>query len=151
MADEKETVDIQRLIGEVAARHRFLLKIEDPAIALITMNQLILDSSLAAVHKQIRATIAEFHASLEKAEERAGSMLAQKVKESADQMREGLHERHSCCRLESARVRASGERGASSPCTHSLVRRRVRSCYPNIRWRHLARDVLALEVLTCGF
>jgi hypothetical protein len=91
MADEKETVDIQRLIGEVAARHRFLLKIEDPAIALITMNQLILDSSLAAVHKQIRATIAEFHASLEKAEERAGSMLAQKVKESADQIREGLH------------------------------------------------------------
>jgi hypothetical protein len=91
MADEKETVDIQRLIGEVAARHRFLLKIEDPAIALITMNQLILDSSLAAVHKQIRATIAEFHASLEKAEERAGSMLAEKVKESADQIREGLH------------------------------------------------------------
>src|ERR1700733_8042192 len=91
MADEKETVDIQRLIGEVAAGHRFLLKVEDPAIALIPMNQLILDSSLAAVHKQIRATIAEFHASLEKAEERAGSMLAQKVKESADQIREGLH------------------------------------------------------------
>jgi hypothetical protein len=91
MADEKETVDIQRLIREVAARHRFLLKIEDPAIALITMNQLILDSSLAAVHKQIRATIAEFHASLEKAEQRAGSMLAEKVKESADQIREGLH------------------------------------------------------------
>lgn len=91
MADEKEIVEIQRLIGEVAARHRFLLKIEDPAIALITMNQLILDSSLAAVHKQIRATIAEFHASLEKAELRAGSMLAEKVKESADQIREGLH------------------------------------------------------------
>ena len=54
------------------------------------MNQLVLDSSLAAVHKEIRATIAEFHASMQKAEKRAGSMLAQGVKESAAQMREGL-------------------------------------------------------------
>lgn len=91
MADEKEIVEIQRLIGEVAARHRFLLKVEDPAIALVTMNQLILDSSLAAIHKQIRATIAEFYSSLEKAEQRAGSMLAEKVKESAEQIREGLN------------------------------------------------------------
>ena len=90
MADENETVDIQRLIGEVAARHRFLLKVEDPAIALVTMNQLVLDSSLAAVHKQIRATIAEFQASLKEAEQHAGSMLAEKVKESAAQIREGL-------------------------------------------------------------
>ena len=91
MASENEPVDVKRLIGEVAARHRFLLRVEDPAIALVTMNQLILDSSLAAVHKQIRATIAEFQASLEKAEEHAGSMLAEKVKESAGQIREGLH------------------------------------------------------------
>jgi hypothetical protein len=91
MANENESIDIQRLIGEVAARHRFLLNVEDPAIALVTMNQLILDSSLAAVHKQIRATIAEFQASLKEAEQHAGSMLAEKVKESAAQIREGLH------------------------------------------------------------
>ena len=90
VANESELIDIQRLIGEVAARHRLLLKPDEPAIALVTMNQLILDSSLAAVHKEIRATIAEFHASMQKAEKRAGSMLAQGVKESAVQMREGL-------------------------------------------------------------
>jgi hypothetical protein len=90
VANENELIDIQRLIGEVAARHRLLLKPDEPAIALVTMNQLILDSSLAAVHKEIRATIAEFHASMHKAEKRAGSMLAQGVKESAAQMREGL-------------------------------------------------------------
>ena len=90
MANENESIDIQRLIGEVAGQHRFLLKPEDPALALVTMNELILKHSLEAVHKQIRATIAEFHASMKKAEERSGSMLAEQVKESATQIRESL-------------------------------------------------------------
>lgn len=90
MADENERIDIQRLIGEVAGQHRILLKPDDPALALITMSELVLKNSLEFIHKQIRATIAEFHASMDKAEERAGSMLAEKVKESATQMREGL-------------------------------------------------------------
>jgi hypothetical protein len=90
MANENESIDIQRLIGEVAGRHRFLLAPEDPALALVTMNELILKHSLEAVHKQIRATIAEFHASMKRAEERAGSMLAEQVKESATQIRESL-------------------------------------------------------------
>jgi hypothetical protein len=54
------------------------------------MNELVFKNSLESIHKQIRATIAEFHASMDKAEERAGNMLAEKVKESATQMREGL-------------------------------------------------------------
>jgi hypothetical protein len=90
VANENESIDIQRLIGEVAGRHRLLLKPDDPALALVTMNELILKNSLEAVHKQIRATIAEFHASMEKAEKHAGGMLAEKVKESVTQMREGL-------------------------------------------------------------
>ena len=90
MANENESIDTQRLIGEVAGRHRLLLKPEDPALALVTMNELILKNTLETVHTQIRATIAEFHASMKKAEERAGSMLAEQVKESATQMRENL-------------------------------------------------------------
>lgn len=90
MADQKQSIDIQRLIGEVAGRHRLLLTPDDPALALVTMNELILKGSLEAVHQQIRATIAEFHASIEKAEERAASMLAEQVKESATQIRDGL-------------------------------------------------------------
>ena len=86
------SIDTQRLIAEVAARHNVFLKPDDPAIALVTMNQLILDDAMEAVHEQIRATIAEFHASMQKAEKRAGSMLAQGVKESAAQMQRGSAE-----------------------------------------------------------
>lgn len=90
MPNEDGSIDVQRLIAEVAARHHVFLKPDDPAIALVTMNQLILDRATEIVHEEIRATIAEFHASMQKAERRAGSILAQKVKESADQMRQGL-------------------------------------------------------------
>jgi hypothetical protein len=90
MPDGNAPIDVQRLIAEVAARHKLLLKPDDPALALVTMNQLILDASLEAVHEQIRVTITEFHASIQKAEKRAGSMLAQSVKESTLQMQQGL-------------------------------------------------------------
>ena len=82
MPNESGSIDIQRLIAEVAARHNLFLKPDDPAIALVTMNQLILDAAIEAVHEQIRVTIAEFQASIQKAEKRAGTMLAQSVKES---------------------------------------------------------------------
>ncbi len=84
------SIDIQRLIAEVAARHNLFLKASDPAIALVTMNQLVLDAAVDAVNQQVRVTIAEFQASMQKAEKRAGSMLAQTVKESAFQMQQGL-------------------------------------------------------------
>jgi hypothetical protein len=90
MANQNSSIMTQRLIAEVAARHNLFLKPDDPAIALVTMNQLIFDDAMDTMHGQIRATIAEFHASMEKAEKRAGSMLAQGVKESAAQMQQGL-------------------------------------------------------------
>ncbi|MGI8742260.1 MAG: hypothetical protein ACR2NN_06750 [Bryobacteraceae bacterium] len=90
MSNASGSIDIHRLIAEVAARHNLFLKPSDPAIALVTMNQLILDAAVEAVNDQIRVTIAEFQASVQKAEKRAGSMLAQSVKESTVQMQQGL-------------------------------------------------------------
>ena len=90
MPDENDSATTRRLIAEIAARHNVFLKPDDPAIALVTMNQIILDDAMETMHRQIRATIAEFHASMEKAEKRAGSMLGQGVKESAAQMQRGL-------------------------------------------------------------
>jgi hypothetical protein len=90
MPNEINPIDVHRLIAEVATRHNIFLKPDDPAIALVTMNRLILDDAMETVHAQIRVTIAEFHASMQKAETRAGSMLAQRVNESAIQMQRGL-------------------------------------------------------------
>ena len=90
MPNEKGSIDIHRLIAEVAVRHKLLFKPDDAAFALVTMNQLILEDAIERVHEGIRETIAGFNASYQKAEKRAGSVLAQEVKQSAEQMRQGL-------------------------------------------------------------
>jgi hypothetical protein len=90
MPNEKGPIDLQRLVAEVAARHDLFFKADDPAFALVTMNELIFDEAMERVHSGIRETIAGFNASYQKAEKRAGNVLAQEVKQSAEQMRQGL-------------------------------------------------------------
>jgi hypothetical protein len=90
MAIDKDGIDVQQIIAEVAARHDLFLKPSDPAIALVTMNRFILEKVSRALQEQICATICEFGASMEKAEIRAGDILAQKVKESSAQIRQEL-------------------------------------------------------------
>ena len=82
--------DVKRLIGEVAAQNGIRVEPDDPLFALVTMNKIVLDQATREFQEQLQTRIAEFHTSMEKAERRAGSMLAQKVKESADLMRQGL-------------------------------------------------------------
>ena len=82
--------DVKRLISEVAAENGIRVEPDDPLFALVTINRMVLDEAIQKLQGQIQARIAEFNADTEKAERRAGSILAQKVRESAEQMRQGL-------------------------------------------------------------
>ena len=82
--------DVKRLISEVAAENGIRVEPDDPLFALVTINRMVLDEAIQRLQGQIQARIAEFNADMEKAERRAGSILAQKVRESAEQMRQGL-------------------------------------------------------------
>jgi hypothetical protein len=46
MAEKPSAPDIGRLIAAVAARHHVLLKPDDAAFALVTLNQLVLEDSM---------------------------------------------------------------------------------------------------------
>ncbi len=83
-------LDVKRLISEVAVQNGIRVEADDPLFALVTMNRIVLDEATHKLQDQIQARIAEFEASMQKAERRAGSMLGQMVKESAEQMRQGL-------------------------------------------------------------
>ena len=49
-----ESFDTQKLIAEVAARHGILLKANDAAFALVTMNQIVLAETLKAAENDIK-------------------------------------------------------------------------------------------------
>ena len=82
--------DMKRMISEVAAENGIRVEPGDPLFALVTMNRMVLEESARTYYDYNQKLIEEFMESMKRAEVRAGSMLAQKVKESAEKMREGL-------------------------------------------------------------
>src|SRR3954471_17955819 len=76
-------LDTKRLIAEVAARNGIRVDPDDPAFALVTLVQLVLEESSRQITDDVRASIAEFERSMQKVETRAGKLLAERVKEAA--------------------------------------------------------------------
>ena len=82
--------DTKRMISEVAAMNGIRIEPGDPLFALVTMNTMVFEEAAQKYYDHNQQLISEFNESMTRAEARAGSMLAQKVKESAEKMREGL-------------------------------------------------------------
>jgi hypothetical protein len=76
MAEKQSAPDIDRLIAAVAARHHVLLKPDDAAFALVTLNQLVLEDSIKELTGHIRAATTDFVSSFERVQEHAGAALA---------------------------------------------------------------------------
>ena len=83
-------VDVQRLIGTVAARHGILLKPDDAAFALVTINQLILEEVMAEMLGKVQHSVADFEEAAARVQARAGSLLAGEVKAAAVAIRHQL-------------------------------------------------------------
>src|SRR5438477_759201 len=90
MEREKSPPDVQRLIGEVAERHGILLKPDDAAFALVTINQLMLEELMAKLLGEVRSAITEFDEAAGRVQSRAGSLLAGQVKDAAATIRREL-------------------------------------------------------------
>ena len=104
MAAKPIAFDVQRLIDEVAARHRLLLKPDDAAFAIVTMNRLVLEESLEAIHSRIVEDLALFEAAAKKMQARAGIILAADVRESAAGIRHELERDVQDARLQASKI-----------------------------------------------
>lgn len=83
MPEPLESPNIDRLIAEVAARHGVLLKRDDAAFALVTLNQLVLEDGIKKLAVEIRAATAEFESAFERVQARAGASLAKDLRQIA--------------------------------------------------------------------
>ena len=84
-------IDQKQLIGHVAAKNGIRLEPDDPAFALVTLNEAVLQDSSAALTHEIRQVLNSFTESLAKTEHRAGKALAQDVKTAATELRRELN------------------------------------------------------------
>ena len=72
--------DIQKLIGEVAARNHVLVEHDDPIFAVTTINRLMLDEAVEALLSRIGAAITAFETSAREGDAHAGRLLAEEIR-----------------------------------------------------------------------
>ena len=74
--------DIQKLIGEVAARNHVLVEHDDPIFAVTTINRLMLDEAVEGLLSRIGAAITAFETSARAVDAHAGKLLAEEIRTS---------------------------------------------------------------------
>jgi hypothetical protein len=96
--------NVERLISAVAAEHRLVFKPDDAAFAIVTMNRLVLEESLEAIHTLVAADLAQFKETAQWAHRRAESAIEEEVRRSSRAIREELQRDLNNARLRAAEI-----------------------------------------------
>jgi len=100
--------DARTLAAKVFARHGITLREDDPAFALVTLNELALRKAMADLLEQVdqhtKTTLAEFQVTMQRVEGRAGHALAQQVRDSANGLKGALREEIASAQLGAQRM-----------------------------------------------
>jgi CHASE3 domain sensor protein len=93
-------LDVKRITGEVAARHGVLLKPDDPALTLVTINECVLEECFKRLENRARVLIAEMDACFEDMQQRASARLTDEIRSGATAIREEIHRDIQAAKLE---------------------------------------------------
>ena len=139
-AEPGKRFDGRAFAAKVFERHGIALKEDDPAFALVTLNELILRKLMGELLKDVdqhmTARLAEFEQTMQRVEARASKVLAQQVRESAGELKGSLQQEIGGARLQ---VQQMFEEIGRAYRAGALA-----------RWCAVAA-VLALIVFGCGF
>ena len=75
---------LKRLIAEVAARHGILLRENDPALAIVTLNQLVLQAVANDLLQNVGTLAGEFRKAADSIQAHAGAAIANEVRAAMD-------------------------------------------------------------------
>ncbi|HEY4088016.1 MAG TPA: hypothetical protein VGM43_18890 [Bryobacteraceae bacterium] len=96
--------NVERMMAVVAAEHRLILKPDDAAFALVTMNRLVLEESLEAIRAVMNQDLAQFKETAQWAHSRAESAVETEVRRLARAVNEELRIDLSKAVLKSAEI-----------------------------------------------
>jgi hypothetical protein len=83
-------LDITTLITELGRRYDIRLDHRDPAIAIVAMNRLILETATEELTESFARRVAQFEAAMQKIEQRVAKILAEELAQAAARMRAEL-------------------------------------------------------------
>ena len=116
---EEVTLDLKRITAEVAARHGMLVRPDDPAMLLVTMNEVVLEQVVENIEGRVEQIVAGieagFHSAqhealgnVEKAARKAGMAVREEIQKDVEAGR--LHARELIVELNSAYSRSAVRR-----------------------------------------
>lgn len=88
MDASRTTIDLKRLAAEVSAQHGMRVDPDDPMMAVVTLNRLVFEQAVGQVLERVQASVRDFETAADKVQVRAGSALAQEVRDCGSAMRE---------------------------------------------------------------
>jgi hypothetical protein len=77
-----DAAELKRLAAEVSFQHGIRVDPDDPIMAVVTLNRLILERVLANAVGLFQKASEEFNGAVERVQIRAGSVIAEEVRES---------------------------------------------------------------------
>ena len=77
----RTTIDLKRLAAEVSVQHGIRVDPDDPMMAVVTLNRLVLEQAIAQVLERVQASVKDFETAADKVQIRAGGALAQEVRD----------------------------------------------------------------------
>jgi hypothetical protein len=77
---DNDSAPIRQMLGEVVARTGVKLDANDPAVAVVVLNQLVMERVVARMTAEVRATMDEFRAGAATLQSQLGAAVAQEVK-----------------------------------------------------------------------
>ncbi len=82
-----DPAEIKRLTAEVSVQHGIRIDPDDPIMAVVTLNRLMLERTLTDASSLISGATQEFNRAIERVQIRAGSLVAQEVREAVASVR----------------------------------------------------------------
>jgi hypothetical protein len=83
-------LDIKKITAEVANRHGVIVRPDDPAMVLVTINETVLEECFERLEKRARLLVAELDAAFEDMQQRGSAHLNDRMRASAAALREEI-------------------------------------------------------------
>ena len=81
------SVDAKKLTSEVAARHGVLIREDDPAMALVTMSEIVLEEALRKAEVRLGAVLAEAENGQKRLQQEAVSWVQEEIGRAGSALR----------------------------------------------------------------
>jgi hypothetical protein len=114
-------LDLKRVTAEVAARHGMLVSQDDPAMLLVTMNEVVLQQVVGSIELRVREIVTGIEGGLLAAQHEATGVIGREARKAAVAMREEIQKDIDAGRLQARELIVELNRAYS----RSAVRRWV--------------------------